>query len=62
MYTNIQHYFRFYLALALSILLAVGVRLQAAPLGAGTPAKEEVTAGATPGSQVGSPSDALAVR
>ena len=35
MYTNIQEYFRFYLALFLTIVLAVGVRLQAAPLGAG---------------------------
>ena|GEM_PF-6957065 len=36
MYTNIQQYFRYYLALILSVLLAVGVRLQAAPLGSGT--------------------------
>ncbi len=34
MFTNFQQYFRYYLALLLSALLAVGVRLQAAPLGA----------------------------
>ncbi|MCC3152278.1 hypothetical protein Q3A66_03355 [Hymenobacter sp. BT770] len=51
MFTNIQQYFRFYLALALSILLAIGVRLQAAPLGSGTTAKEEVTTSAPAGFQ-----------
>ncbi|MBD2720697.1 hypothetical protein [Hymenobacter armeniacus] len=34
MLANFQHHFRFYLALILSVLLAAGVRLQAAPLGA----------------------------
>ena len=51
MFTNIQQYFRFYLALALSILLAVGVRLQAAPLGSGMTAKEDVTTSAPAGFQ-----------
>lgn len=42
MYTNIQEYFRFYLALFLAIILAVGVRLQAAPLGAGPRMQDEL--------------------
>ncbi|MBF9220924.1 hypothetical protein [Hymenobacter ruricola] len=33
MLTNLQQHFRFYLALILSALLALGIRLQAAPLG-----------------------------
>jgi H+/Cl- antiporter ClcA len=32
MNTNIQQYFRYYLALILSVLLAIGVRFQAASL------------------------------
>lgn len=42
MHTNIHQYFRYYLAAFLSILLAVGVRLQAAPLGTDSLANEEV--------------------
>jgi hypothetical protein len=44
MFTNIQQHFRYYLALVLSVLLAVGVRLQAAPLGTKSIATDEVTA------------------
>jgi len=62
MYTNIQQYFRYYLALTLSVLLAVGVRLQAAPLGLNSATTEEVTASKPAGGQVSSPSDAVAVR
>jgi hypothetical protein len=53
MLTNIQQHFRFYLALLLSMLLAVGVRLQAAPLGT-TPTEQtgEVRA-AAPGPLAG---------
>ena len=44
MFTNIQQYFRYYLALVLTGLLAVGVRLQAEPLGTGPAATTEVIA------------------
>lgn len=62
MYTNIQQYFRYYLALMLSVLLAVGVRLQAAPLGTRVAATFEVTATKTVGSQAGSAPGAVATR
>jgi hypothetical protein len=49
--TNIQQYFRYYLAFALIIMLAVGVRMQAAPLGTDSIVKEETPAAAPVGSQ-----------
>ena len=59
MYTNIQEYFRFYLALFLSIILAVGVRLQAAPLGAVQAVQDAPAAAGRP---MPSPAGAVAVR
>ncbi|GAB3325814.1 hypothetical protein GCM10027511_35060 [Hymenobacter humi] len=50
--TNIQQYFRYYLAFALIIMLAVGVRMQAAPLGTDSIVKEETEAAAPAGNQV----------
>ena len=44
MLTKLQQHFRFYLALALTGLLAAGVRLQAAPLGAAHSAAIEADA------------------
>jgi hypothetical protein len=50
--TNIQQYFRYYLALAILIMLGVGVRMQAAPLGTGSLVKEETSTSAPVGNQV----------
>lgn len=61
MYTNIQEYFRFYLALFLTIVLAVGVRLQAAPLGAG-PAMQDELASRAPVARPLATGHALAAR
>ena len=55
MLTNIQQYFRYYLALMLSLLLAVGVRLQAAPLGTSTPVDASATAAAGTALRAGHP-------
>ena len=62
MYTNIQEYFRFYLALFLTIILAVGVRLQAAPLGAGPEVREELASRAPAARPLAAASHALAAR
>ena len=45
---KIQQHFRYYLALVLAILLAVGVRNQAAPLGRGVAVAEAATPAAAP--------------
>ena len=60
--TNIQQYFRYYLAFALIIMLAVGVRMQAAPLGTGSIVKEETTETAPIGNQERSARVDVAVR
>ena len=62
MLTNIQQYFRYYLALMLSLLLAVGVRLQAAPLGASTPADASATVAAGTGLRAGHPVGVVGLR
>ena len=60
--TNIQQYFRYYLAFALIIMLAVGVRMQAAPLGTDSLVKEDTTEVAPVGTQVRNVSADVAVR
>lgn len=62
MHTNIQQYFRYYLAAFLSILLAVGIRLQAAPLGSASLASEAVKTSATPVVQPGTAAAEVALR
>ncbi|MDB5233727.1 MAG: hypothetical protein JWR44_720 [Hymenobacter sp.] len=62
MYTNIQQNFRYYLALILTVILAVGVRLQAAPLGTHVAATVEVIASKPVGNQVSSAPGAVATR
>ena len=60
--TNIQQYFRYYLAFALIIMLAVGVRMQAAPLGTDSIVKEETTEVTPVGNQARNASVDVAVR
>jgi len=62
MHTSIQRHFRYYLAAFLSILLAVGVRLQTAPLGADAVSIENVEASAVPAAQPSSAAAEVAFR
>ena len=48
MFTSLQQHFRYYLAFLLTLLLAVGVRMQAAPLGSGAGAEVPATVGPAP--------------
>ena len=48
MFTSLQQHFRYYLAVLLMLLLAVGVRMQAAPLGSGAGAEVPATVGPAP--------------
>ncbi|WP_125921435.1 hypothetical protein [Hymenobacter lapidarius] len=62
MHTAIQRHFRYYLAAFLSILLAVGVRLQTAPLGSNAGAAHNAPPSAAPVVQPGSVVAAVASR
>ena len=48
MFTSLRQHFRYYLAFLLTLLLAVGVRMQAAPLGPGAGAEAPATVGPAP--------------
>jgi len=62
MLTNIQQYFRFYLALTLTLLLAIGIRLQAAPLGTSMLEKEQAAEKSSPAHRRAAAQATVAVR
>jgi hypothetical protein len=62
MLSNIQRYFRYYLALVLTILLSVGVRMQAAPLGTELSEQHEVNDAKTFAQQADAVQKTLAAR